>query len=156
MFRTAIKQLVLASLVFTYMQPRAKAAEEPYDCILRGGTIYDGSGGLPITADLAIKGNSIAAIGDLAKARAAREINVKGLAVAPGFINMLSWATESLLQDGRSPSDIRQGVTLEVMGEGESMGPLNDAMKKEMVESQGDIKFDIRWTTLGEYLDYLA
>src|SRR5437867_8408086 len=134
MFGNAIKQLVITSLVFMYMQSRAKAAEEPYDCILRGGTIYDGSGGLPITADLAMKGNSIAAIGDLAKARAAREIKVKGLAVAPGFINMLSWATESLLQDGRSQSDIRQGVTLEIFGEGESMGPLNEAMKKDMIE----------------------
>ena len=92
----------------------------------------------------------------MSDARGKTEIEAKGLAVAPGFINMLSWATESLLQDGRSQSDIRQGVTLEVMGEGESMGPLNDAMKKEMVESQGDIKFDIRWTTLGQYLDYLA
>ena len=82
-------------------------------------------------------------------------IDAGGLAVAPGFINMLSWATESLIEDGRSQSDIRQGVTLEVMGEGWSMGPLNEAMKAEMLKRQGDIKYDIEWTTLGEYLDYL-
>ena len=87
---------------------------------------------------------------------AAEEIDVRGLAVAPGFINMLSWATESLIEDGRSQSDIRQGVTLEVMGEGHSMGPLNDEMKTEMVHRQGDIRFAIEWTTLGEYLDYLV
>ena len=89
-------------------------------------------------------------------ARGKTEIDAKGLAVAPGFINMLSWATESLVQDGRSQSDIRQGVTLEIMGEGESMGPLNKAMKKEMVERQGDINYPVKWTTLGQYLEYLV
>ncbi len=132
------------------------AAEEQYDCIVRGGTIYDGSGRAGTRADLAIKGQTIAAIGDLAKARAGFEINATGLAVAPGFINMLSWANESLIQDGRSQGDIRQGVTLEILGEGESMGPLNDAMKKDMVDQQGDIKYEVKWTTLGEYLDYIA
>src|SRR5262249_6196801 len=83
------------------------------------------------------------------------EIDATGLAVAPGFVNMLSWATDSLIEDGHSESDIRQGVTLEVMGEGNSMGPLNDAMKKEAKDDQGDIKYDIKWTTLGEYLTYL-
>src|SRR5207247_412132 len=99
---------------------------------------------------------AMAAAGKVGQARGKVEIDAQGLAVAPGFINMLSWANESLIQDGRSQSDIRQGVTLEVMGEGESMGPLNGAMKKEMVERQGDIHFEVRWTTLGEYLDYLV
>src|ERR1041384_1019172 len=97
-----------------------------------------------------------AAIGKLDQAQGRAEIDAKGLAVAPGFINMLSWATESLLEDGRSQSDIRQGVTLEIFGEGESMGPLNETMKKGMLDQQGDIKFDIRWTTLNEYLEYLV
>jgi N-acyl-D-amino-acid deacylase len=131
-------------------------AQTQYDIILRGGTVYDGSGKAPVPGDVAINGDHIAAIGDLADARGREEIDVRGLAVAPGFINMLSWATESLIQDGRSQSDIRQGVTLEVMGEGHSMGPLNDAMKTDMHHRQGDIRFTIEWTTLGEYLDYLV
>ncbi len=136
-------------------------AEEPkqYDLVLRGGTIYDGSGGKPFVGDVAIDGDriaAIAAVGALGDAKGRTEIDVKGLAVSPGFVNMLSWATESLLVDGRAQSDIRQGVTLEVMGEGGSMGPLNEAMKKEMVEQQGDIKFEVTWTTLGEYLDHLV
>ncbi|HZI32838.1 MAG TPA: D-aminoacylase [Candidatus Binatia bacterium] len=134
----------------------AMAAGASYDVVIRDGTIYDGSGGVPFTGDLAINGDTIAAVGKLTDARGRTEINARGFAVAPGFINMLSWATETLILDGRSQSDIRQGVTLEVMGEGESMGPLSEAMKKEMAESQGDIKYKIEWTTLGEYLDYLV
>ena len=134
---------------------RAEEAKT-YDLILRGGTIYDGSGGKPVAGDVAVNGDRIAAVGSLGNAKGKTEIDVKGLAVSPGFVNMLSWATESLLVDGRAQSDIRQGVTLEVMGEGSSMGPLNDAMKKEAVEQQGDIKYDVTWTTLGEYLDQLA
>src|SRR5256885_6005320 len=126
-----------------------------YDRLIRNGTIYDGSGKAPFVGDVAINGDSIAAIGKLTDARGKTEIDAKGLAVAPGFINMLSWANESLIQDGRSQSDIRQGVTLEVMGEGSSMGPLNDRMKKEMREEEGDIKYEIEWTTLAEFLDYL-
>ncbi len=141
--------LLLPSLV-TAQQPKT------YDLILRGGTIYDGSGGKPYTGDVAIQGDRIAAVGSLGNAKGKTELDVKGLAVSPGFINMLSWATESLIVDGRAQSDIRQGVTLEVMGEGFSMGPLNETMKKEMVEQQGDIKFDVTWTTLGEYLDHLV
>jgi N-acyl-D-amino-acid deacylase len=138
--------------------PDNARAEEPkmYDLILRGGTIYDGSGGKPFAGDVAVNGDRIAAVGALGNAKGKTEIDAKGLAVSPGFVNMLSWATESLLVDGRAQSDIRQGVTLEVMGEGGSMGPLNDAMKKETVEQQGDIKYDVTWTTLGEYLDQLA
>jgi N-acyl-D-amino-acid deacylase len=126
-----------------------------FDVIVRGGTIYDGSGSPGVVADLAIQGDQIAAIGALGDASARSEIDAKGLAVAPGFINMMCWSNESLIEDGRSQSDIRQGVTLEVMGEGNSMGPLSDAMKQQMRESQGDIKYEIEWTTLGEYLQYL-
>ena len=126
-----------------------------YDVVLRGGTIYDGSGGAPFVGDLAMRGDTIAAIGNLSAARGKTEIRAEGLAVAPGFINMMGQGGESLIQDGRSQSDIRQGVTLEVMGEGTSMGPLNDVMKKEGLERQGDIKYAIEWTSLGEYLQYL-
>ena len=126
-----------------------------YDVIIRGGTIYDGSGGEPYVADIGIDGHVIVATGNLGDARAPAIIDATGLAVAPGFINMLSWANESLIEDGRSQSDIRQGVTLEVMGEGNSMGPLNAAMKQELVDRQSDIRYDIEWDTLGEYLEYL-
>ena len=136
--------------------PSAARAAEPYDVILRGGTIYDGSGGKPFTGDVAIQGDRIVKVGNLGEAKGKTELDVRGLAVAPGFVNMLSWATESLIVDGRGMSDIKQGVTLEVMGEGFSMGPLNDAMKKETKAQQGDIKFDVTWTTLGEYLDQLV
>lgn len=110
-----------------------------YDVILRHGTVYDGTGAAPMVADVAISGDTIAAMGDLSQASGRLEIDVSGMAVAPGFINMLSWATESLIEDGRSQSDIRQGVTLEVFGEGWSMGPWTEAMKLEDLEQQGDI-----------------
>lgn len=128
---------------------------EHYDIILRNGTIYDGSGNPGYVGDVAIRADTIAAIGDIGRAGADAEMDVSGMAVAPGFINMLSWATESLIEDGRSQSEIRQGVTLEVMGEGQSMGPLNEEMKEEMIRDQGDIKFDVTWSTLGEYLEFL-
>ncbi len=127
-----------------------------YDVVIRGGTVYDGSGAAPVAADVAIRGDSIVAVGPALPGRGTREVDATGLAVAPGFINMLSWATESLLEDGRSLSDIRQGVTLEVMGEGESMGPLSDTMRVVMQAEQGDIRFPVTWTTLGGYLDTLA
>ena len=134
----------------------ASCAQNPtYDVVIRGGTIYDGTGALPVVGDLAIDGDRIAAIGNVGSGRGVLEIDAAGMAVAPGFINMLSWADESLIADGRGQSDIRQGVTLEVFGEGGSMGPMNDAMKKENVEAQGDIKYAIEWTTLAEYLEYL-
>jgi N-acyl-D-amino-acid deacylase len=129
---------------------------EKFDVLIRNGTVHDGAGGPPFQGDVAIRGDAIAAVGHLKNARAGREIDATGLAVAPGFVNMLSWATESLIQDGRSESDIRQGVTLEVFGEGWSMGPLTEAMKKEMVRRQRDVRFDVEWTTLGEYLDGLV
>ncbi len=126
-----------------------------YDVLIRNGTIYDGSGAAPFVGDVAIRGDTIAAVGRLDHARARVEIDATGLAVSPGFINMLSWATESLIHDGRALSDIRQGVTLEVFGEGWSMGPLNDRMKEELKRRQRHIRYEIRWTTLGEYLEYL-
>ena len=127
-----------------------------YDLIIRNGILYDGSGSAPFPGDLAVRGDTIALVGRVGDARAAVEIDARGQAVAPGFINMLSWATESLIVDGRSQADIRQGVTLEVFGEGWSMGPLSEAMKKEARERQDDIKYEIEWTTLGEYLDFLV
>ena len=130
-------------------------AKPEFDVVIRGGTLYDGSGVEPVVADLAIDGDRIAAVGDLSGHTGRAEIDASGLAVAPGFINMLSWANESLIEDGRSLSDIRQGVTLEVMGEGNSMGPLNETMRQEMVDRQSDIEFDVTWTTLGEYLQHL-
>lgn len=126
-----------------------------FDLIIAGGSVYDGSGGEPVAADVAIRNDRIAAIG-ANLGTADQIVDATGKAVAPGFINMLSWANESLIEDGRSLGDIRQGVTLEVFGEGWSMGPLNEDMKADMLAQQGDIRFDVAWTTLGEYLDYLA
>ena len=126
-----------------------------YEVIIRNGLVCDGSGSASYKGDLAINGDTIAAIGNLRNAHGITEIDAGGKAVAPGFINMLSWADKSLIEDGRSQSDIRQGVTLEVMGEGWSDGPLNEAMKKDEIEKQGDIKYDITWSTLGGYLDFL-
>jgi N-acyl-D-amino-acid deacylase len=145
----------LAAAVLLLWAECAWPAEYDYDIVLRGGTVYDGSGKAPFAGDLAIRGDVIAAIGDLSAARGKTEIRVAGLAVAPGFINMMCWGNESLIEDGRSQSDIRQGVTLEVLGEGESMGPLSDRMKQALVRRQGDIKYAVAWTTLGEYLSYL-
>lgn len=129
---------------------------ESYDVIIKNGTIYDGSGNKAFVADIGIKSDTIAFIGNLQNAKADTEIDAKGLAVAPGFINMLSWAMESLIEDGKSQSDIRQGVTLEVFGEGLSMGPWTEEMKAQEKERQADVKFDIRWTSLDEYLEYMV
>lgn len=128
----------------------------PPDIIIRGGTIYDGLGGEPYLGYVALKGDRIVAVGPgNGPADARTAIDATGLAVSPGFVNMLSWATESLIADGRGQSDLRQGVTLEVMGEGSSMGPLNPTMKAIEQKRQGDIKYPITWTTLGEYLTFL-
>jgi N-acyl-D-amino-acid deacylase len=128
-------------------------AQPSYDVVLRGGTIYDGSGGAPYAGDVAIKGDRIAFVGPRLAGRGMKEVDARGLAVAPGFVNMLSWANESLIADPKGQSDIRQGVTLEVMGEGDSMGPLSDEMKRHEAERQGDLRFAIGWTTLGDYLN---
>lgn len=126
-----------------------------HDVLIRGGTLIDGTGSAGVVTDLAIDGDRIVAIGDLARHRGTSEIDATGLVVAPGFVNMLSWANESLLHDGRSLSDVHQGVTLEVMGEGRSMGPLNAAMKQELIDRQRDVRYDVEWSTLGEYLEHL-
>ena len=145
------------SIVFAMsaQEPSPSPPRADFDVIIRGGTVYDGTGTEPQQADVAIRGDRIAGIGDFKAAKAKTVIDAKGLAVAPGFINMLSWSTESLIQDGRSQSEIRQGVTTEVMGEGESMGPVNDRVREHMLRSQVDIKYDIKWNTLAEYLQYL-
>ena len=124
------------------------------DLLIRGGVLYDGRGGPPREGDVAIVGDSIAAVGRLDDWRGEDELDAAGNAVAPGFVNMLSWATESLLEDGRAQSDIRQGVTLEVMGEGFSMGPLTERMKEELA-AQSLLGHPVEWTTLGEYLEHL-
>ena len=150
-------RLKIILLSFTALSLIACGPGKPgdYDVIIRGGDIYDGSGNDPIVADVALAGDRIERIGDLSGFSGTIEIDADGLAVAPGFINMLSWANETLIQDGRAMSDVMQGVTMEVMGEGTSMGPLSETMKTRMRERQGDIQYEIEWTTLGEYLDYL-
>ena len=151
-------QTIFKSFVATVLLVVAVAAtaREPFDVLIRNGTVYDGSGSAPLRADVAVRGDRIVAIGKLRGATAKQVIDARGHAVAPGFINMLSWATESLIHDGRGQSDLRQGVTLEVMGEGWSMGPLTPAMKEDELKHQGDIRYPIDWTSLGEYLDWLA
>lgn len=133
----------------------AHAAEAPFDVVIRGGTVYDGTGAPGTRADVGLRGDKVEAVGDLSKAVARTSVDAKGLAVAPGFINMLSWAVDSLIADGRSQGDIRQGVTTEIFGEGSSMGPWTDEMKRLAKASQGDIQYDIQWTTLAEYLAFL-
>jgi N-acyl-D-amino-acid deacylase len=141
-------------LLLAACQVRPPAPE--YDLIVRHGTVYDGSGQQPVKADIGVRGQRITAVGDLATAHAPQEVDAAGMAVAPGFVNMLSWAPDSLYIDGRSQSDIRQGVTLEVFGEGESLGPLTDEIRKADLAAQGDLKHPIDWTTLGEGLDALV
>lgn len=151
--------LVLAGCNGEPADTRGAAAEpEPprFDLVILDGLVYDGLGGAPVEADIAIRGDRITDIGEFGPSDATTAIDAAGMAVAPGFINMLSWATESLIEDGRALSDLRQGITLEVFGEGWSMGPLNDAMKAEVIARQGDIRFDVEWDTLGGYLEYLA
>lgn len=129
---------------------------QTFDVLIKNGQIVDGSGSSSYIGDVGINADTIAALGDLQGAKGTLEIDATGLVVAPGFINMLSWAVESLIEDGRSISDIKQGVTLEVFGEGNSMGPWNEEMKNEELKMQSDIKFPINWTNLSEYLDYLV
>ena len=142
-------------LAMSAQKPSPLPTRADFDVIIRGGTVYDGTGAEPRQIDVAIRGDRIAGLGDFKSAKAKTVVDAKGLAVAPGFINMLSWSTESLIQDGRSQSEIRQGVTTEIMGEGESMGPVNDHVREHMLRAQADIKYDIKWSTLAEYLQYL-
>ncbi len=148
--------LALAGLGFALaFGAPACSRPETFDVLIRGGTVYDGTGAPGVRADVGIRGDQIAAVRDLSAATAPTVVDATGLAVAPGFINMLSWSTESLLIDGRSQGEIRQGVTTEIMGEGDSMGPLSPAMKERRLKMQGDLKYDITWTTLAEYLQTL-
>jgi len=148
MFRSKLLAMAIGFCILT-------SCAKKFDVVIRHGQVYDGTGAAPSLVDIGINADTIAVIGNLDNAVGRTEIEARDLAVAPGFINMLSWATESLIEDGSSQSDIRQGVTLEVFGEGWSMGPLNEKMKIQAVEEQGDIKYNIEWTTLGQYLQFL-
>jgi N-acyl-D-amino-acid deacylase len=147
---------VLLLLALCAYGPAIAGAAERYDLLIRNGVVYDGSGGAPQRVDVAVRGDRIVALLPAGqRAEATQVLDAKGRAVAPGFINVLSWATESLIADGRGVSDTKQGVTLEIFGEGWSMGPVNDRMKADALKQQGDIRYDIAWTTLGGYLEYL-
>jgi N-acyl-D-amino-acid deacylase len=151
-----MRRCLLFILIFLLgFVPAFEAQPNTYDIIIKNGTVYDGTGNSARRADVGIKGDKIVAVGDLQSAKATTIVDADGLAVAPGFINMLSWAVDDLIIDGRSMGDIKQGVTTEIFGEGDSMGPLNSEMKRRRVEGQGDAKFAIEWTTLTEYLQYL-
>ena len=151
--KTILCSGILAGIAAALALAQNQSAE--FDVLVKNGTVYDGTGAEGQHVDLAVKGDRIARVGDLKNANAKTVIDANGLAVAPGFINMLSWSTESLIQDGRSQSELRQGVTTEIMGEGESMGPVNDRVREAMLKQQADIKYDITWNTLAEYLQFL-
>jgi N-acyl-D-amino-acid deacylase len=144
-----------AAVLVAWLSPCAARAAEGPVTVIRGGTVYDGTGAPGKVTDVVIRGDRIERVGDASSVQADTVVDARGLAVAPGFINMLSWSTESLLVDGRSQGEIRQGVTTEIFGEGSSMGPLNDVMKKQMKDDQADLKYDVTWTTLAEYLAHL-
>src|SRR4029077_17204165 len=148
---------VFVTIVLTmFAQERSSSPRlADFDIIIRDGTLYDGTGVEAKHADVAIRGDRIVGLGDFKATNRKAVIDAKGLAVAPGFINMLSWSTASLIHDGHSQSEIRQGVTTEIMGEGESMGPVNDRVREHMIRQQIDVKYDINWNTLAEYLRYL-
>jgi N-acyl-D-amino-acid deacylase len=150
-----MKKRVALAIAVAALFATSAAPPVGYSVLIRGGTIYDGSGSAPYVGDVGLKGDRIVYVGPHAPGRAARTIDAAGKAVSPGFINMLSWANESLIADGRGLSDTVQGVTLEVMGEGDSMGPWNPGMKRLEINRQADIKYPIRWTTLGQYLEYM-
>lgn len=163
--RTSVPLLIAALTAFIAARPHARVEgpalsarpqqQAPFDVVIRGGTVYDGTGTPGRRADVAVRGDRIAAIGDLTSVQAASIIDASGLAIAPGFINMLSWSTESLLVDGRSQGELREGVTTQIFGEGSSMGPLTPEMKRRMIEQMGDLKYPITWTSLSEYLKHL-
>jgi N-acyl-D-amino-acid deacylase len=151
---SGLLSLGLAGALFV-TPPVAHSQPPSFDVLVKGGAVYDGSGGPPRRVDLGLRGDRIEAVGDLGGAQGGAVIDATGLAVAPGFVNMLSWAVADLLADPRSQSDVRQGVTTEVFGEGESYGPWSEPMKVRRRAMQGDFKFDITWTTLAEYLRFL-
>ncbi|TDK27222.1 D-aminoacylase [Luteimonas aestuarii] len=147
---------LIAALSACTATPIAAEDDSHYDLLIRNGAVYDGSGAPPQRVDVAVRGDRIAALLPAgSEATAGRVLDARGRAVSPGFINTLSWATESLIEDGRGLSDTKQGVTLEIFGEGWSMGPVNAAMKADALRQQGDIRYDIPWTTLGGYLEFL-
>src|SRR4051812_11612266 len=146
---------VLAAILLTVSSCASAHSAPAYDTVIRGGTIYDGGGGAPYKGDVAIKGDRIAAVAPHVAGHGRTEVDAAGLAVAPGFINMLSWAAEPLIRDGRAQSDVRQGVTLEVMGEGWSMGPFSPTQKAEAEAEQTTTRYKVSWTTLGQFLDWL-
>ena len=153
MKRLLLCATLLGGLILSHLSAQENGS--PFDVLIRNGTVYDGSGGEGRKADVALRGDRIAGVGDFKEAKAGLTIDASGLAVAPGFINMLSWSTDSLIADGRSQSEIRQGVTTEIMGEGESMGPVNERVREKMLRDQKDIHYPISWTTLAEYLQFL-
>ncbi|MDQ3211231.1 MAG: D-aminoacylase, partial [Acidobacteriota bacterium] len=152
--RTAAALLTTCVLVLLAARSGRAPSAQPaaFDSVVKGGILYDGTGTPGRRVDVGIRGDRIAAVGDLSAATTTAVVDAAGLAVAPGFINMLSWSTESLIADGRSQGEIRQGVTTQIFGEGSSMGPLNAEMKRRAVEQMGDVKYEITWTTLAEYL----
>src|SRR5438552_1946789 len=152
--------LLISALASTLVSGQPAQAGNPkeekqFDVLIRGGSVYDGSGNRPRRADVGVRGDRIVAVGDLSQATAKTVVDAADLAVTPGFINMLSWSTDSLLVDGRGQSEVRQGVTTQIMGEGSSWGPVNAAIKKRMKTEQTDIQYDIEWTTLSDYLHFL-
>ncbi|GIW92048.1 MAG: hypothetical protein KatS3mg110_0089 [Pirellulaceae bacterium] len=155
--KTSFLSLATFAMFGWFVRGGVLQAQSPvsFDLIIRNGVVFDGTGAEGRLADVAVIGDRIAAIGQLQEAQAGEVVDATGHVVCPGFINVLSWATESLLADGRAMSDVRQGVTLELFGEGWSMGPLNERMKQELVSHQGDIRYEVTWTTLSEYLSHL-
>ena len=147
--------LLLLCLLTVSSLAVAQSSNQTFDVLIKNGTLYDGTGRPPRSADVALRGDRIVAIGRLASAQAKTVIDARGLAVAPGFINMLSHSQNSFLVDGRLLSEVLQGVTTQIIGEGASMGPLSEEMKKRRLALQGDLRYNLSWTTLAEYLQYV-
>ncbi|CAN5478201.1 amidohydrolase family protein [soil metagenome] len=147
--------IVFLTIIGCLTMNAQSAKRVEFDVIIRGGTVYDGTGSLPIKADVGIVGDKVKRVGDLSNAKSKSVVDATGMAVAPGFINMLSWSNESLIIDARSMGELKQGITTQIFGEGWSMGPLNDRMKKQMKDDQGDMKYDVEWTSLSDYLNHL-
>ena len=158
LFADLLLPLGLCLMVSSCVSPAQKldTGDVVHDIVIQNGTIYDGSGGAPFVGTVAIRGDRISHVGAPDALRGRRIIDADGLAVSPGFINMLSWTATALFRDGKSQGDIRQGVTLEVLGEGSSLGPLNDRMRRAWLDRQSEIKYDIPWTTLGQGLEHLV